>query len=261
MMLPSPLIDVNLHPGIITYNVIQLIMICTMYKGEIESPMPYSKFAPTSASSKGKKLEGMVSSKIGMLIIYVPATIAAFVFQFLYLSTPSAAGWLVLLHFLKRDLEVLLLHKYSGETVLNVAQIIGTSYFITATMLCIASNTEISILDSKLGMSLFGIGSLGNLYHHYLLTLLRGDGKTNTKKYQAPKHGLFEYVASPHYFFELLAWLGIAIVSQQLTAYLNLVSMTLYLCARSYKSNEWNRKKFDEKEWPSSRKNLIPFLY
>jgi very-long-chain enoyl-CoA reductase len=260
MMMPS-VIDVNLHPGIVFYNVIQLVMICTMYKGEIESPTPYSKFAPTSANSKGKKLYGMVSSKIGMLIIYVPATIAAFIFQFLFLSTPSAAGWLVLIHFLKRDAEVLFLHKYSGETVLNVAKMIGTSYFLTATMICIVSNTEISILDSKLGMFLFGIGSLGNLYHHYLLTLLRGDGTTNTKKYQAPKYGLFEYVASPHYFFELLAWLGIAIVSQQLTAYLNFVSMTLYLCARSYKSNEWNRKKFDEKDWPSSRKNIIPFLY
>jgi hypothetical protein len=98
------------------------------------------------------------------------------------------------------------------------------------------------------------------LYHHYLLASLRSKA-THGKKYSAPKGGLFEYVAAPHYFFELIGWLGIAIASQQLTGYLNMASMSSYLAARSFNQNSWNKNKFDEKEWPTSRQNLIPFIY
>lgn len=266
---------VSLHPGVLFYNVIQFLTICVIYKGEIDKPMPYSKFASTGSSSGGKS-PAMVSSKTGMLIIYVPAAIVALIFQFILpqfawmdYSTPSVAGWMVFAHFLKRVAEVLFLHKYSGETELNAARMIGSSYALTAFMICLLSNPDVSAFgssSSKLGMLLFVIGSLGNLYHHYLLALLRSsskgqDSKTGKKTYKAPNGGLFEYVATPHYFFELVAWLGISIVSRQLTSYLNFISMTSYLCARAYNQNQWNKKKFDENDWPSSRKNLIPFLY
>jgi very-long-chain enoyl-CoA reductase len=99
----------------------------------------------------------------------------------------------------------------------------------------------------------------GNLYHHCLLAALRSDGTGG--EYVAPRGGLFEHVAAPHYFFELITWLGIAVASQNLTGYLNFCSMTGYLRARSVNQNKWNRTKFDESEWPVSRKNLIPFIY
>lgn len=260
---------VNTHSGVLLFNVIQFLTICGMYKGEIDNPMPYSKFS--TANSSGKKSEVRVPSKIGMLIIYVPATVVAFIFQFVLPHigsmsiTSTIAGWMVFLHFLKRDAEVLFVHKYSGDTELNTARLIGLSYAVNAFMICLLSNPNLSISDncSKYGTLLFVIGSLGNLYHHSLLSLLRSKGnrKKAVKEYKAPKGGLFEYVAAPHYFFELVAWLGIAVASHQLTSHLNFISMTMYLCARSYNQNEWNKKKFDGKDWPSSRKNLIPYVY
>jgi hypothetical protein len=81
------------------------------------------------------------------------------------------------------------------------------------------------------------------------------------KNYVAPQGGLFQYVAAPHYLFELIGWLGIAIASQRLTPYLNFLSMSAYLAARSYNQNEWNKTKFGEKGWPTSRKQMIPFVY
>eukprot|EP00536_Pseudo-nitzschia_multiseries_P000163 jgi/Psemu1/299886/fgenesh1_kg.3_\ len=205
-----------------------------------------------------------------MLIIYVPATIVAFLFQlvlpqFFASIAPTAAGWMVLAHFLKRDAEVLFLHRYSGNTELGAAQLIAVSYALTALMISITTEPSVSAIgnaSTNLGGLLFAAGSLGNLYHHYLLALLRSTTSTSaTQKYIAPRGGLFGYVAAPHYFFELVAWLGIAIASQQLTSYLNLVSMTCYLCARSYNQNQWNQKKFDEKDWPASRKNMVPFVF
>ena len=123
--------------------------------------------------------------------------------------------------------------------------------------------SEFSILTKEIELpiiALFALGSLGNFYHHYLLASLRSN-KSVGKRYLPPRGGLFEYVAAPHYFFELIAWAGIAIVSQELTGYLNLVSMFGYLFARSKNQNDWNKSKFDEKEWPASRKNLIPLIY
>ena len=131
--------------------------------------------------------------------------------------------------------------------------------------MCLLSNPDVSTsrISCNLGTLLFALGSLGNLYHHHLLALLRSEeiSKSGTKVYRAPNGGLFEYVATPHYFFELIAWLGISVASQQLTSHLNFVSMACYLCARAHNQNQWNKTKFDEEDWPSSRKNMIPFLY
>jgi len=260
---------VNTSPGVLLYNALQILTICGIYKGEIDSPMPYSKFSMMNSS--GKKSDVRVSSKTGMLIIYVPATIVAFIFQFVLpqLSsmsyTPTAAGWMVFAHFLKRDTEVIFVHKYSSDTDINTARLIGLSYAVNAFAICLLSNPDVSTssFSCNFGTLLFAIGSLGNLYHHHLLALLRSEGnsKSGMKVYRAPNGGLFEYVATPHYFFELVAWLGISVASQQLTSHLNFVSMACYLCARAYNQNQWNKKKFDEEDWPSSRKNMIPFLY
>ena len=257
---------INTSTGVLAYNAFQLLGILGGYAGESQNPMPYSKFAASSVAKKGGAAK-MVPSRMGMLIIYVPATIVAFVFQCILpmvwedAAAPTVAGWMVLAHFLKRDLEVMFLHKYSGETELNAARLIGLMYALTSFMIClVAVPTPSSPEELYAGIALFALGSLGNLYHHYLLAQLRASS-TSRKKYVAPRGGLFNYVAAPHYLFELIAWLGIAVASNQLTGYLNLLSMTMYLTARSQNQNKWNRTKFDEKEWPATRKNMVPFVY
>jgi hypothetical protein len=259
---------VNTHAGVLLYNAVQVVGILGIGRGEIDNPMPYSKFAAKSIPSRETS---MIPSKLGMLIIYVPAMIVAMICQLVLPAfwpdnmVTTTSGWLVFAHFLKRDLEVLFLHKYSGQTELGVARLIGFAYAMTSFMICMVAAKEPSSLNNHLGIGLFGLGSIGNLYHHYLLAQLRPSTTTNdtssNKKYVAPKGGLFDYVAAPHYLFELIAWLGIAVCSEQLTSYLNLLSMTCYLAARSQNQNNWNKSKFDEKEWPASRKNMVPFLY
>eukprot|EP00555_Chaetoceros_dichaeta_P007428 CAMPEP_0198270584 /NCGR_PEP_ID=MMETSP1447-20131203/45615_1 /TAXON_ID=420782 /ORGANISM="Chaetoceros dichaeta, Strain CCMP1751" /LENGTH=66 /DNA_ID=CAMNT_0043962685 /DNA_START=94 /DNA_END=291 /DNA_ORIENTATION=+ len=65
---------------------------------------------------------------------------------------------------------------------------------------------------SVVGTGLFAVGIIGNFYHHYLLATLRSSGDSQSKKrYVAPNGGLFDYVAAPHYLFELILWLGISI--------------------------------------------------
>merc|ERR1712071_187417 len=204
---------------------------------------------------------GTIPTKLGMLIIYTPALCtAAFTYLSQYGHSRSLANIFSIIHFLKRDLEVMFLHKYSGTMDLPTAIMIGTWDSLVAFLVLSVASPERTRTVSIIGSVLFTIGMLGNLYHHYLLSCLRGKTHTN-KHYVAPRGGLFEFVATPHYLFELVTWLGIAVVSQHLNVYLVFTSMSSYLSGRSVAQNKWNRDHFKDAEWPITRKNILPFIF
>lgn len=62
----------------------------------------------------------------------------------------------------------------------------------------------------------------------------------------------------PHYFFELIAWLGVALASQQLNSFLVFCSMFSYLAGRSEATQAWYKSNI--KDYPE-RKNLVPFIF
>jgi very-long-chain enoyl-CoA reductase len=68
-------------------------------------------------------------------------------------------------------------------------------------------------------------------------------------------------VAAPHYLFEIICWVGIALVAQQFNAFLEIPSCLVYLGARARNANNLYFDTFSKEEWRRSRKNLIPFLY
>lgn len=227
----------------------------------------YSKFVQTE-NSKGSD---MIDSRNGMTLIYLPAFLASTALNMLpeladisFLPQQTLAGQFVMIHFLKRVLEVLFLHKYSGKVSQNLSTGIGAYYTIVSVIILLVANpiSSVGSLTTNIGTGLFGIGIAGNFYHHSILAGLRGDDtNTDEKKYVAPVGGLFNYVAAPHYLFELMGWLGIAIVANHTNAYLVFTGMTSYLAGRAYSQNEWNRSQFSEKDWPSTRKNMVPFLF
>lgn len=240
---------------------LQIITIATSYFNETnpETRTQYSKFAQIKKT--------MVSSQTGMLCIYVPAfVVSTLCFFFPQLASQESpvrnpAITMLMIHFAKRVLEVLFLHVYSGSVDLGLSSTIGTYYALTSYFICYVAKqrapSDVSILYA--GYALFSIGIAGNFYHHRLLADLRKT--SSTKKYVAPRGCLFEYVAAPHYFFELIGWLGIAIVSRHLNGYLVFASMTSYLSGRSVSQNEWNKEKFNKIDWPKERLNLVPGLF
>ena len=58
-----------------------------------------------------------------------------------------------------------------------------------------------------MGLALWLGGTLTNLYHHYLLAGLRKGG--DDTRYVRPTGGLFELCVCPHYFGEIVGWLGV----------------------------------------------------
>jgi protein-S-isoprenylcysteine O-methyltransferase Ste14 len=248
MFLPS---DLNTF-GILFYAVFGIFAVLLGFLDYFELwAMRYSKF----------RTEKGVPSRLGMFILYFLPVITATVFALPYLPSASLTQWLVyaaiMIHFLKRTYEVLFLHKYSGPIQPLTFVIIVVTYALIAGLISALNAQAIPAVDALfvVGIVLFVIGQIGNFYHHKLLADLRKkeDG------YHIPRGGWFEKATCPHYFFELLAWVGILLLSRHLFTLLAFIAMFGYLTARSVKTRQWYRQRFPD--YPAERKNMIPFLF
>ena len=106
-----------------------------------------------------------------------------------------------------------------------------------------------------IGFLFFILGQSSNLYHHILLSKLRSG---DTKEYKIPEGGLFSLVNCPHYLSEIIAWIGIAIMSKYLIVYGLVFIMSSYLFARSINTSRWYQEKIPN--FPTNRKSILPFL-
>ena len=221
----------------------------------------YSKFAIEPA---GAKTGQRVSGRVGMLVIYVPALCV--VGAFIMAGTASMVKSMLAVHFGKRTLETLFVHRYSGSMPLSTASTIGVYYsLVSAAIASLPSAAQEYPEATTAGLALFAIGQLGNLYHHWLLARLRDkDTKMPSKDdrkraYKVPEGGLFPFIAMPHYLFELVAWLGVATASQHLNTFLVFSSMCSYLAGRAQATSRWNVANIPG--YPVDRRNLVPGIF
>lgn len=230
--------------------------------------LTYSKFA------QGVKVGPDLPSQFGMMMMYAPSMmIGAYNLVLIGALTPAAIlsnrgallSAMVTIHMGKRVLECAFLHKYSGTMPLSSSAFISVFYSIISIMAVhyatlgepISAKNE---MMRSVAVLLFAIGLLGNFYHHYLLATLRQPGETG---YKVPHGGFFDLlggVATPHYTFELVGWLGVALAAQHMLLVASFVAMTCYLCDRAMAQSEWNRIALKE-EYPKTRKHIFPMVF
>ncbi|KAK5120263.1 hypothetical protein LTR85_006469 [Meristemomyces frigidus] len=126
----------------------------------------------------------------------------------------------IALHFLKRELETLFVHRFSNATM-PVRNIFKNSFHYWALSgLLIAyfsySPTSATAGQSNpaltyIGLALFIAGELGNLNTHLVLRGLRSAGGTERG---VPKGLGFGLVTCPNYLFEIIAWTGILLINR-----------------------------------------------
>lgn len=202
----------------------------------------------------------VLPARLGMMILYATPILALFVSARGYVSAASPVQWTVFgavfLHFLKRVLESLFLHKYSKPVSLFTTILIACFYSTAAFVIGSLNQRPIPAPDFPFafGVVFFLAGVAGNFYHHKLLAGLR----KNSLDYFIPKGGLFEFVVCPHYLFEICAWLGFALLSRHFAAWLILCFVIAYLTAQGLRTLEWYRAEFAD--FPRSRKALLPFI-
>lgn len=107
-----------------------------------------------------------------------------------------------------------------------------------------------------IGASLFVVGVAINLRADEALRALRAPGETG---YKIPRGGLYEYVSSPNYLGELIAWTGWAVATWSLAGAAFALFSAANLVPRAATHHAWYRSNFDE--YPAERRALIPFVW
>uniref|UniRef100_A0A8C6NXG8 3-oxo-5-alpha-steroid 4-dehydrogenase n=1 Tax=Nothobranchius furzeri TaxID=105023 RepID=A0A8C6NXG8_NOTFU len=108
----------------------------------------------------------------------------------------------------------------------------------------------------NIGLLLFYLGMAINVHSDYILRNLR---KPKEIVYKIPTGGLFEYVSGANYLGEIAEWLGYAVATWSLPSISFFIFSFCFLGPRAYYHHRFYQEKF--KEYPKSRKALIPFLF
>lgn len=177
----------------------------------------------------------------------------------------ALVAWTV--HYAKREIETLFVHRFSHATMplsnlgKNCAYYWGfaayVSFFVNHPLY---TPPPPDLVYS--GACLFYFMEMGNFTCHWTLRQLRPPG---TRVRKIPTGGLFEYVTCPNYTYEILAWLGFNLMTRTVAGGLFMLAgaMQMFIWAGGKHRNY--RKEFNGEDgkplYPKSRKKLVPFLY
>ncbi|KAK9889052.1 hypothetical protein WA026_004332 [Henosepilachna vigintioctopunctata] len=174
--------------------------------------------------------------------------------------------WAWILHYLKRILETIFVHRFSHGTMpirnlfKNCSYYWGFAFYV-AYHVNHPLWTEPPAVISYLGFAIWTVCELGNLSTHLLLRDLRPAGSTVRKipyPNSNPLTGLFDLVSCPNYTYEVGSWLGYTLMSGCLPA-------LIFTLAGFYQMSVWamgkhrNYKK-EFSDYPKQRKAIIPFV-
>ncbi|KKA26677.1 hypothetical protein TD95_001612 [Thielaviopsis punctulata] len=135
-------------------------------------------------------------------------------------QTQWLAFWMITLHFVKRELETLFVHKFSASTM-PAFNIFKNSFFywVFSGLLSawaiysptsLAATADQPLIDAA-GSLVYLFGEVSNATVHLHLSSLRSRGGTERK---IPNGYGFSLVTCPNYLFEAISWLGVIVVSR-----------------------------------------------
>ncbi|KAF1991438.1 3-oxo-5-alpha-steroid 4-dehydrogenase family protein-like protein [Aulographum hederae CBS 113979] len=178
--------------------------------------------------------------------------------------------YLVLTHFVKRELETLFLHKFSSSTMplFNIFKN-STHYWLLAglNIAVFAYAPRASIASDTLsshpaitytGLALFTVGELLNLQTHITLSALRPASDPTVRG--IPNGIGFGLVTCPNYMYELLAWTGVCLVSRSWASVLFTVVAGAQMGVWAKKKEKRYRSEFGDK-YKRKRFSMIPGVW
>lgn len=193
---------------------------------------------------------------------------------YIYPSAPEAASQLqtvtcglIFLHFLKRELETIFVHRFSAATM-PLRNIFKNSFHywilsgvnIAAWIYAPSSPTakETNPVLLYLGILLYVVGELANLQVHLALRDLRSAGGTERGIPQGP---LFNLVTCPNYLAETVSWIGIYLVSGlSWSVLIFLLVSTAQMAEWAKKKEQRYRKEFGDK-YKRKRYTMLPGIW
>jgi very-long-chain enoyl-CoA reductase len=172
---------------------------------------------------------------------------------------------MVILHYVKREFETVLVHRFSNDTMpfMNIFKN-STHYWIFFGLFNMyfflhPDYTAPEWASDKIFIGftiLFCIFEFLNLQCHLVLKNLRKPGTTERG---IPRGWGFEYVSCANYLWEALAWLTFAVQSQVLGAYFFLAVSFFQMLQWALQKHNRYQKDFGAK-YPKGRKAMVPFI-
>lgn len=187
---------------------------------------------------------------------------------------------LCMLHFLKREIETIYIHKFSSATMplFNLFKNSGYYWFIAGFNLAFfvyapASFSspqaplwkrflfstgffERSPLFLNLMAALWLWGETSNFWTHFNLASLRNDG---SKDHKIPFGYGFNLVSCPNYFFEVVSWIAIAFMCGNWSAYVFTAIGFGQMYVWAVQKHRRYKREFGDR-YPRNRKVMVPFL-
>ncbi|KIM84893.1 hypothetical protein PILCRDRAFT_817709 [Piloderma croceum F 1598] len=179
----------------------------------------------------------------------------------------------IMLNFVKRELETLFIHRFSHATMplWNVFRNSAHYHLLSGVALAYAvysptysatsSYIRGTIRDDPrflwAGAAIWLFAELSNLHTHLTLRALRPPG---TRTRAIPYGYGFSLVSCPNYFFEILAWVVIVVLTGSWVAMIFLAVAARQMGIWALKKHRAYKKEFGN-DYPRERKVMIPFLF
>ncbi|KAI4273576.1 MAG: hypothetical protein L6R38_006305 [Xanthoria sp. 2 TBL-2021] len=220
-----------------------------------------------------KDLGPQISWRLVYILEYLGPLLIHPVLYFILPSSSSSPSFLqtlsctlITLHFLKRELETLFLHRFSSATMPLFNLFKNSAHYWLLAGLNIAFWTyrssspaagDSNSLITWPSVALYVIGELGNLNAHFVLRSLRSSRGNE----RGIPHGLgFGLVTCPNYMFETLAWIGICGVTWSLASVLFAVVAVGQMGLWAQKREMRYRREFGGK-YQKKRSVMLPGLW
>lgn len=177
----------------------------------------------------------------------------------------ALVAWTV--HYAKRELETLFVHRFSHATMplMNLAKNCSYYWGFAAYVSYFVNHPLYTPPPPDLvysGACLFYFMEIGNFTCHWTLRQLRPPG---TRIRAIPTGGLFDYVTCPNYTYEILAWFGFNLMTSTVAGGLFMLAGATQMIIWAQGKHRNYRKEFNGNDgkplYPKSRKMLVPFIY
>lgn len=187
--------------------------------------------------------------------------------------TQIVAMTLFIIHFIKRELETLFVHKFSNgymplrNIFKNTGYYTACAYYIAYYVLHpLYTAPSVAGQDTKTWTNIFAalvvVMMICNLICHIILSNLRPPGTTIRK---IPRGFLFELVSCPNYTVEIAMWIFYGFMTLTVSSFFFALVGGGQMFVWAVKKHINYKKEFNGKDgkelYPRNRKVIIPFVY
>lgn len=208
-----------------------------------------------------------VANSVGWVVMELPAVLGFLTVYLLgrhrFEAVPLALGALWQFHYVYRTFVFPTRLRTQGKRIAVAIVAMGFAFnclnaYVVARWISHLGKYQAQWLEDPrfiAGVLIFLAGFAVNYRADGMLIALRPPGETG---YRVPRGWLYEYVACPNYFGEIVEWFGFALATWSLPGLAFALFTAANIGPRAFSNRRWYRRTFPD--YPADRKALIPFV-